>query len=105
MRIVWNDTKTFGIIVNLPDDSDEKQMCYELRKGSSNSLGLIDHEFQEAWNSMTAFHNCDVVDLHDAKTHKASWLEGVGKAGEGDGQIGYWEHERHALEKFLDLLS
>lgn len=70
MKIVWNDTKTFGIAVNLPNDADEKQMCHELRKGSSNTLGLVDSTFQEAWNEMTAFHNCEIVDLHDALTLK-----------------------------------
>jgi|TARA_R110000851_G_scaffold32845_5_gene87880 hypothetical protein len=66
MKIVWNDTKTIGIAVNFPEENDENGVAYELRKGSSNTLGLIDEHFMEAWSEMTAFHNCEIVDIPES---------------------------------------
>lgn len=63
-RIVWNEAKTIGIIINMPSEpEDEWQLAYELRKGALNCLGLVTGDFVEAWAEMTADDNCTIEEL------------------------------------------
>lgn len=55
--IVWNASKTLGIV------TDDHQLAYELRKGSSNTLGILDYKFMDAWGDMTAYDNCTIEEL------------------------------------------
>lgn len=61
-KIVWNQQKTVGIVLNFEDQNDTSQMAYELRKGALNSLGLINHDFVKSWAEMTADDNCTIED-------------------------------------------
>lgn len=62
-RIVWNTAKTIGIILNFEDELDNGALAYELRKGASNPLGLIDGIFMEAWNEFTCEDACTIENL------------------------------------------
>lgn len=49
--VVWCEAKKIGIV------TDDEALAYELRKNSSNTLGLIPSELQEAWNNFTGDEN------------------------------------------------
>lgn len=56
--IVWrNEEKTIGVIV------EEYQLAYELRKGSMNSLGIVDGPFMDAWGDLTADDVCIIEEV------------------------------------------
>ena len=58
MIIVWNESRTIGIAINLPED--ETQLSHEIRKGTTNNLGVICPDFMEAWSEMTCLDQCTV---------------------------------------------
>lgn len=56
--IVWrNAEKTQGFIV------DDAQLAYEMRKGASNTLGMIEYELLEAWNEATVDDDCIIEEV------------------------------------------
>jgi hypothetical protein len=60
--IVWRDeSRTLGVIC------DDHQMCYELRKGAMNPLGIVTGEFCEAWADMTVNDNCIIETVEISK--------------------------------------
>lgn len=53
MNIVWNEDKTMGIVLNFPDNDDNNDLAKQLRKGTTNTLGLVEYDFMETWGDMT----------------------------------------------------
>jgi hypothetical protein len=58
MYVVWNEARTVGVVFNFEDEIDNKQLVYEFRKGACNSLGMVTHDFIDAWAEMTVDDNC-----------------------------------------------
>ena len=58
-HIAWNEARSVGVICK------DEQMAYELRKGSTNTLGIVSAAFSDAWGDMTVDDNCEMqaVDL------------------------------------------
>jgi hypothetical protein len=55
--IVWNDDRSVGLVVT------NYQLAYELRKGASNTLGMIDVDLMEAWGDATSEDNCTIEEI------------------------------------------
>jgi len=70
-HIAWNEARTVGVIC------EDHQLAYELRKGASNSLGIVTGPFVEAWAEMTVDDNCTIqtVEIPEMKNYTVQELD------------------------------
>lgn len=75
---------------------------YELTRSDRDALADAANRIQAQGKALAG----DGLDLHDAATHRDSWLsafdELIGHDAENEA---YWRHERKALADFLDTLA